>query len=81
MDFATFNIEVKQSLPTAAVQDGLRPMRHHLLQTCGVKLNTLEAWRMSDMPTITEELHQPERKRVAWEIYCGGARVSALAKS
>ena len=28
---------------------------------------------------ITEELHQPERKRVLWEVYCGGARVSALA--
>jgi hypothetical protein len=36
-------------------------MRHHLLQTCGVKLNTLENERHA---YITEELHQPERKRV-----------------
>ena len=28
-----------------------------------------------------DELHQPERKRVLWEVYCGGARVSALAEA
>ena len=82
MDLATFNNEVKlfdsQANVQAAAQDGLRPMRRHLLQTCDVKLNTLE----NELHAyITEALHQPERKRVLGEVYSCEARVSALAES
>lgn len=82
MDFQTFNTEVKlfnsQDAVQAAAQDDLRPTRRHLLQTCDTKLTSLE----NELHAyITEELHQPERKRVLWEVYCGGARVSALAEA
>jgi hypothetical protein len=82
MDFQTFNTEVKlfnsQDVVQAAAQDDMRPTRRHLLQTCDTKLNALE----NELHAyITEELHQPERKRVLWEVYCGGARVSALAEA
>ena len=82
MDFQTFNNEVKlfnsQDAVQAAAQDDLRPTRRHLLQTCDTKLTALE----NELHAyITEELHQPERKRVLWEVYCGGARVSALAEA
>ena len=65
VDFQTFNKDTKlfdnASEIRAAAQDGFRPMRRHLLQTCNVKLNTLE----NELHAyIIEELHQPERKRV-----------------
>ena len=82
MDFQTFNTEVNlfnsQDVVQVAAQDDMRPTRRHLLQTCDTKLTALE----NELHAyITEELHQPERKRVLWEVDCGGARVSALAEA
>eukprot|EP00435_Cladocopium_sp_Y103_P072700 s52_g41.t1 len=83
LDFEAFNNDTKLFDSNAAdiqatAQDGHFPVRRHLLQTCDVKLNTLE----NELHAyITEELHQPERKRVLWEVYCGGARVSELAEA
>lgn len=46
VDFQTFNKDTKlfDNAPEvqAAAQDGFRPMRRHLLQTCNIKLNALE---------------------------------------
>ena len=30
---------------------------------------------------LTQELHRPERPRVLWEVYCGKARTSQIARS
>ena len=67
MGFETFNAEVKlfdsQADVQAVAQDELRSMRQHLLQTCDVKLNTVE----NELHAyITDELHEPERKRLWW---------------
>ena len=82
LDFGTFNKETKLfddiSNVQAAAQDGLCALKRHVLQTCDVTLNTLENKLHA---YVTEELHQPSRKRLLWEVYCGGARVSAIAES
>ena len=59
------------------VDHGLRSLKRHQLRTCEVGLasesNLLQAY-------ITQELHQPEKPRVFWEVYCGGGRTSDLAE-
>ena len=82
VDFQVFNKEVKLFDDTpvvqSAAQDGPCPLKRHVLQTCDVRLNTLE----NELHAyITAELHQQPKKRVLWEVYCGGARVSELAES
>ena len=66
LDFETFNAEVKlfdsQADVQAVAQDELRPMRRHLLQTCDVKLNTLEN-ELRAYITATQAS--------ALEVYCG----------
>ena len=61
--------------------DGDRALKRHQLQTMDVSLTTLE----NDLQAyVTAELHpaqEDSRKRVLWEVYCGGARVSQLAES
>ena len=60
---------------------GDRALKRHQLQTMDVSLTTLE----NDLQAcVTAELHpaqEDSRKRVLWEVYCGGARVSQLAES
>ena len=69
----------KQEPTESTAQDGTRPLRRHQLATCDVTLTTLE----NDLQAyVTAELHpEPSRRRVLWEVYCGGARVSQVAEA
>ena len=60
-------------------EPGSRPLRRHQLRTCEVELTAASNYFHA---YLTSELHAPsEEPRVLWEVYCGGARTSAVASS
>ena len=55
-----------------------RPLRKQELKTMDVHLST----QLNDLSAyITRELHQPERPRILWEVYCGKARTAQMAET
>eukprot|EP00913_Durusdinium_trenchii_P011859 g11138.t1 len=55
-----------------------KPLRRHELKTMDVHLTT----QLNDLSAyVTKELHQPERPRLLWEVYCGKARTAQVAES
>ena len=69
------SIDVPQNLP---IVPGINYLKKNELKTMDVQLNT----HINDLfAFLTQELHRPERPRVLWEVYCGKARTSEIARS
>ena len=59
-------------------EEKTKPLRRHELKTMDVHLTT----QLNDLSAyVTKELHQPERPRLLWEVYCGKARTAQVAAS
>ena len=59
-------------------EEKTKPLRRHELKTMDVHLTT----QLNDLSAyVTKELHQPERPRLLWEVYCGKARTAQVAES
>ena len=86
LDLEQFDVEEKvfyhqqESIPKnpAPADPGLRQLKRHQLRTCEVGLasesNLLHSY-------VTQELHEQEKPRLFWEVYCGGGRTSDIAES
>ena len=69
------SMDAPQEIP---IVPGINYLKKNELKTMDVQLNT----HINDLSAfLTQELHRPDRPRVLWEVYCGKARTSEIARS